>query len=248
MRRAAVASLTGTKGGTVASCSTAANATLTSRRRTTANASYANAAVAARRRAPSARSPERLVCVGAGVWSPALFRPTAISRIPPQLARFLIASGAAVLQVFVVAYQRESRKLRQEERARGAVGGTQCSTATRSSCAMSAIEAVQVLGLDCDFPDLCTSTQQAEANSMPKASLPLVPGKARTVAQQNFERMFALAVKEEHMFLAGKLSAAYRICVDPAWDQATPNEGEESADTRARGATEPNADERGRSF
>ncbi|AYU83035.1 conserved hypothetical protein [Leishmania infantum JPCM5] len=231
-----------------ASYSSGAYTTLTSRLRSAATAAAANAAVATRRGALGADSPPLRGCVGTGGSSPALFRPTRVARIPPQLARFLIAGSAALLQVFMVAYQRESQKLRQEEQARGAVGSAQDSTGIRNPRAMSAMEAMQVLGLDRRFPDVYTSVQQAEARSTStSALLPLAPGEARRAAQLNFERMFGLAAKEGNAFLAGKLSAAYRICVDPSWDQAMSGE-DETADANTRSTTAVNAGEQGRSL
>lgn len=231
-----------------ASHSSGAYTTLTSRLRSAAIAASASAAVGTRRGALRADSPQLHGCVGAGGSSPALFRPTRVARIPPQLARFLIAGSAALLQVFMVAYQRESQKLRQEEQARGAVGSAEDSTRFGNPRAMSAMEAMQVLGLDRSFPDAYTSVQQAEARSMStSALLPLAPGEARRTAQQNFERMFDLAAKEGNVFLAGKLSAAYRICVDPRWDQATSGK-DETADANTRSTTATNAGEQGRTL
>ncbi|AIO01843.1 hypothetical protein LPMP_342170 [Leishmania panamensis] len=218
---------------TVMWCSCAKYTTLTSRLSCTATAASAKAAAAAKRGTLRAHSPQRCVCVGTGGSSLALFRPTRVARMLPQLARLLIAGSVALLQVFAVAYQRESRKLRQEEQARGAVGAAQDSTGMGSPRVMSAIEAMQLLGLDRDFPDLYISVQRAEASSASTSvSLPLAPGKAHRAARQNFERMFTLAIKEENMFLAGKLSAAYRICVDPRWDQTT--SGEEDASDKSQ--------------
>lgn len=148
----------------------------------------------------------------------------------------------------MVAYKQESQKLSQEEQARGAVGSEQDTTGIGNPRVMSAMEAMQVLGLDRSFPDVYTSVQQAEARSAStSAFLPLAPGKARKTAQQNFERMFDLADKEGNVFLAGKLSAAYRICVDPRWDQA-PSGEEETADANTRSTTAANAGEQGRSL
>ncbi|KPI90283.1 hypothetical protein ABL78_0665 [Leptomonas seymouri] len=157
-------------------------------------------------------------CAGSGVCSPALFRPTRIARIPPQLMRLLLAGGAALLQVFLVAFQRESRRLKFESEATEKVQGT------GGKSRMSAVEAVQVLGLDRSYPALFSEIQKAGNNTAHSASsssvlLPLREGKAREEAKRNFERMFALAMKEENLFLAGKLSAAYRVCVNPMWDE-----------------------------
>ncbi|KAG5492649.1 hypothetical protein JKF63_01228 [Porcisia hertigi] len=190
-------------------------------------------------------SPLRYGGIGTGGSSPALFRLTRVTRIPPQLARLVMAGGAALLQVFWVAYQRESQKLRQEEQSRGADGATQGVSAMGRSPVMSPAEAVQVLGLDSSFPDLLTSVQRVSSSStLTPASLPLAPGEARMTAQQNFERMFALAVKEGNMFLAGKLSAAYRICVDPKWDQTMSGGEEATTDTNKQSTTEANGTER----
>lgn len=158
------------------------------------------------------------LCVGSGGSSSALFRPTRVARIPPQLMRLLVAGGAALLQVFVVAFQRESQRLRYESEATGTAEGM------GNKRHMSGVEAVQVLGLDRNYPTLFSEIQKAESNASasPTATstpLPLKEGKAKEEAKRNFDRMLALAVAEDNMFLAGKLSAAYRLCVDPNWDQ-----------------------------
>ncbi|GET92746.1 hypothetical protein, conserved [Leishmania tarentolae] len=230
------------------SYSSAAYTTLTSRLRFSPTAASANAAVVTGMGTLLVDSPRHHSYVGTGGSSPALFRPTRVTRIPPQLARLLITGSAALLQVFMVAYQRESRKLRQEEQARAAAGEAQDPRWSGNPRVMSSMEAMQVLGLDRSFPDLYTTVQQAEANStLTSALLPLAPGKARRTAQQNFERMFSLASKDENFFLAGKLSAAYRICVDPRWDERMSGEAE-TADGETRSTTEANAGEQGRSL
>ena len=160
-----------------------------------------------------------------GAASPGLFRPTRVTLIPPQLMRLLIAGGAALLQVFLVAFQRESRRLKYESEATGTADGA----SGQRKCPMSGVEAMQVLGLDRSHPALFNEIQKAESSAAAQSSssshstasalLPLSEGKAREQAKRNFERMFALAIKDENMFLAGKLSAAYRVCVDPMWDQ-----------------------------
>lgn len=166
------------------------------------------------------------VLAGSGASSPALFGPTRVARIPPQLLRMIMTGATALLQVFVVAYGQESEKIRRRERADRKTGaGDAAPTSDGLEREMSATEAMQILGLDRSFPDLFNTVQQAEATGAARPSpspspLPLPPGKAREAARQNFDRMFALAVKEDNMFLAGKLSAAYRVCVDPAWDCA----------------------------
>jgi hypothetical protein len=157
--------------------------------------------------------------VGSGAASPGLLCPTRVARIPPQLAQLLIAGGAALLQVFLVAFQRESRRIKTESAATGTAEGI---GAKRH---MSGVEAVQVLGLDRSYPALFNEVQKAESVAASSGSvsssalLPLKDRKATEEARRNFERMFALAKREENLFLAGKLSAAYRVCVDPMWDQ-----------------------------
>ncbi|KPA86195.1 putative mitochondrial hypothetical protein [Leptomonas pyrrhocoris] len=173
---------------------------------------------------------------GSGACSPALFRPTRIARIPPQLLRFLVASSAALLQVFLVSFHRESRRLKYEAEATVTADGS-----AGSRRHMSGVEAVQVLGLDRSYPVLFNEIQKAESNKAQSAAsasfsptpLPLRDGRAREEAKRNFERMFALAIKEENLFLAGKLSAAYRVCVDPMWDQS-----EEVAENQSKASPE----------
>lgn len=89
---------------------------------------------------------------------------------------------------------------------------------------MSGAEAMQVLGLDRTCASLFSEVQRAESSAAASSSssvsvLPLKEGKAQEEAKRNFDRMFALAIRDDNLFLAGKLSAAYRVCVNPEWDQ-----------------------------
>lgn len=116
-------------------------------------------------------------------------------------------------QAFLIAYRKEKQKVRQEEEdhEREGTGGTV------DRPVMSPMEAVQLLGLEVARPELLS----------PKVALPLMDPAAREAARQAFQKMFAIAVAHDNMFLAGKLSAAYRQCVDPLWDQPVAVEREE---------------------
>lgn len=174
--------------------------------------------------------------MGSGATAPALFRATRIVRIPPQLARFLVAGGAALLQVFLIAFQRESSRLKYET---GEAAGSMANGMGTRQGRMSGVEAAQVLGLDRNYPSLFSEIQKSEsgASSGPSSPLstssllPLQEGKAKEEAKRNFERMFALAIEDGNLFLAGKLSAAYRVCVDPMWDQVEEVEGNRPTDS-----------------
>ncbi|CAD2216809.1 hypothetical protein ADEAN_000428700 [Angomonas deanei] len=164
---------------------------------------------------------------GSGGRNAGLLRRTPIHRfLPPNVvARILanVARGATVLgllgfQVFVKAYVKEADKLRREEKENGGMRGA----ATRPP--MKPLEAVQVLGLERMNPDYLNT-----ANGV---VLPLQDPKEREVAKANFDRMMKLAMDNENYFLAGKLSAAYRLCCDPDWDAKKEEEEEEAAKTK----------------
>lgn len=80
---------------------------------------------------------------------------------------------------------------------------------------MSEQEAIQVLGIELINPRLLEDARISKFSQ-----LPLSNPRDREVAKANFDRMFAIAVKHNNMYLAGKLSAAYRLCVDPTWDDS----------------------------
>nr|CCC93169.1 conserved hypothetical protein [Trypanosoma congolense IL3000] len=116
--------------------------------------------------------------------------------IPPQLVKYIITAGLFLAKALIVAHKKESRRLRQEESNPTA----SYSAAGNSFVSMPSTEALQILGLDSNMAVPLTS----EAN--------------RNMATLRFERLFAVAVNQRNMFLQGKLSGAYRICVDPEWD------------------------------
>ncbi|CCW62079.1 unnamed protein product [Phytomonas sp. EM1] len=169
--------------------------------------------------------------VAATAWAaptPGLFRSTRGNLfLPPPLARLLVVAGLAVGQAFLLAFHNERQRLRREE-AEAASEGTPSSSSSSSEGGrqgggshpnrppMTSLEALQILGIH--------PTPSSPANP---AGLPLTTPSERELARRNFERMFAVAQKHENWFLAGKLSAAYRMCVDPTWDHPA-GEGKES--------------------
>jgi hypothetical protein len=127
---------------------------------------------------------------GTGVVS--LFRPTPLLRIPipPQLLR-LVATGVVLfLQAFAMAYN---------EKAKAAAAEEAQLHATRSQV-MDAKEALALLGIPTHL------------------EVPLRSEDDRRVAKKNFERLFKKASDLENLYLQGKMSCAYRVCVDAKWD------------------------------
>lgn len=132
----------------------------------------------------------------------------------PQLGRLAAAVGLVVGQAFLSAYAREKQRLRaaaaEEE---DGDGGRR---------RMTPLEAIQILGVEKSNPSLLhqfgsPKEKERDADGGERCAV-LTRERDREVARENFERMFALAVKHENQFLAGKLSLAFRVCVDPAWD------------------------------
>lgn len=180
----------------------------------------------------SSSSPTALPLVvpyNTGATSRGLLRPTHVRYfipIPPNVARLLITGGLILLNGFGVAYMRAAAKVQEEEVAAGGVPGS----ATRPP--MTALEAIQILGIDKVNP---AYTQLAAGEGASTALLPLTAPNEVEAARQNFEKMFANAVKADNLFLAGKLSAAYRLCVDVSWDmKTTEKEDEEKKETEAK--------------
>ncbi|RNF26271.1 uncharacterized protein Tco025E_01394 [Trypanosoma conorhini] len=122
---------------------------------------------------------------------PAALRPTRVLRIPPQLARLIVAGGLLLFQAFVVAHNREAEKLREDAASGGDGGGT---------AVMSSSEALHILGLDAGL------------------RVPLQSEQDRAEATRRFKHLFAIAKQSGNVYLQGKFSAAYRICVDANWD------------------------------
>ncbi|CCW69433.1 unnamed protein product [Phytomonas sp. Hart1] len=166
--------------------------------------------------------------------SPGLFRSTRINLfIPPQLMRLLMLASFAIGQAFIIAYHTEKKNIEREESMDGSEGSyPQVSHPDRPP--MSSLEALCILGLDHLRPRLKNTSSPFSSQS--NLFLPLKTPEDREIARQNFERMFAIAVKYNNHFLAGKLSAAYRKCVDPTWDhvndsQEEPQVGDSHKDT-----------------
>ena len=52
-------------------------------------------------------------------------------------------------------------------------------------------------------------------------AVPLRSTEDKERAQENFERQFTMASDDKNPYLQGKYSAAFRICVDPQWDDSS---------------------------
>lgn len=112
------------------------------------------------------------------------------------------------------------KALRKEasEKTVGDTGSTSKNPFFSKTSPMSDAEAIQVLGIE------QVNSSLLENGKLAKSSvLPLSSPRDREIAKNNFERMFAIAVKHQNLYLAGKLSAAYRLCVDDAWDVENEN-------------------------
>ncbi|RNF06512.1 hypothetical protein TraAM80_04018 [Trypanosoma rangeli] len=124
---------------------------------------------------------------------PAALRPTRVLHIPPQLLRLLVSGGLLLFQAFVVAHNREAQKLWEEAGAAGTNGDG-------GGSLMSSSEALHILGMNASL------------------HVPLQGEKDRAEATQRFKHLFAIAKNNNNVYLQGKFSAAYRICVDANWD------------------------------
>lgn len=146
------------------------------------------------------------------------FRCTRVARmIPPQLARALLAAGAILLQSFFVLYRREASRLSAEKAEDGREGRWNSSSPDQPL--MTPAEAVAILGVAPPKATSHESTSPAAAYA-----LPLTDRVEREKARESFHRMFRLAMDRQNYFLAGKLSAAYRMCVDENWDSTEDDE------------------------
>jgi alpha-ketoglutarate-dependent taurine dioxygenase len=121
-----------------------------------------------------------------------MLRPTAVLFIPPPLARLLVAVGFVAFEALLKAHQQETQKLREES----GVGPSHAGEVSR----MDPIEALKILGLN------------------EHLAVPLRGVADRESATANFRRFFSSAKKLDNAYLMGKLSAAYRLCVDERWD------------------------------
>lgn len=135
---------------------------------------------------------------------PSLFSSTRCNLLPPQLVKFLLNGAVILFQAFWVAYSKET----------SSASTSTSEEASSSPKSMSPAEAIQILGIEQVNPRLLEDAKSSKESSV----LPLSRPSDREVARKNFERMFAIAIKHDNMYLAGKISAAYRLCVDPDWD------------------------------
>ena len=134
-----------------------------------------------------------------------LFRPTHMLRIPipPHLLRLLATGSMLLIQAFAMAYQEKMREAQSAE--------AQHSAAKLQT--MDAKEALALLGV--------TAPAAAAGSSSAAAPLdvPLTRAEDKQAAKRNFETLFSKATQTENLYLQGKLSCAYRLCVDPEWDR-----------------------------
>ncbi|ORC92246.1 uncharacterized protein TM35_000044600 [Trypanosoma theileri] len=126
-------------------------------------------------------------------------RPTRVLCIHPQLVRLLVAGGVLLFQAFAVAHSQEARKLREEAEGTSSPNTT---VGSSHSTIMSSAEALRVLGLNAEL------------------EVPLKNETDRQEAHWRFKRLFAIAKESDNLYLQGKFSAAYRLCVDADWDAA----------------------------
>lgn len=149
-----------------------------------------------------------------------LFRSTRAMLIPAQLTKFLVTAAAILIESLYKVYQKESIKSSQKTKSKKErIDFSSSYFSPRDvHAAMTESEAIQVLGLEVVNPRLLE-----DARISKHSQLPLSHPRDREVAKKNFERMFSIAVKHNNMYLAGKLSAAYRLCIDPNWDDEVEN-------------------------
>lgn len=173
--------------------------------------------VSIRRRSSNAlasRSPPCRASVMSCECTVGLFRPTRKALIPPQLAKFLVTATAILLESLYKVYKKESSKPAQKSsREEKEDSSSSFFNSHNSGHKMTEQEAIQILGLELVNPRLL---EDARISKYPQ--LPLSNTRDREIAKRNFDRMFLIASKHNNMYLAGKLSAAYRLCVDPNWD------------------------------
>lgn len=111
--------------------------------------------------------------------------------IPPALAR-LIATGVMLgLQSFAVAYKEHAAKAAVQHE----------TSSHNQTLRMQPPEALQILGLKDSL------------------GVPLRQGSPEAVAAQAaFKTLFGKAKHLDNLYLMGKISAAYRVCLDETWD------------------------------
>ncbi|KAG8346422.1 hypothetical protein ERJ75_000773400 [Trypanosoma vivax] len=112
--------------------------------------------------------------------------------IPPQLARLIAATAVIALKAFITAHRREVKRLNEQE--------ILADSRRLRLKVMPPTEALQVLGMDT------------------RLSVPLRSEDDRRLATGRFKHLFGIASKCDNAYLQGKVSAAYRLCVDADWD------------------------------
>ena len=115
-----------------------------------------------------------------------------------MLMRILTTMAMTATQVFMTEFARERARLQQE---RINNGGDRVGTGSASGGPkMTSQEALQILSMNTSL------------------AVPLTNAKDRDTATANFQRYFKLAQDSKLPYVQGKLSAAYRLCVDSNWD------------------------------
>lgn len=127
-------------------------------------------------------------------------QPTQPRLVPAQLIKALVQGATILFQAFLVAYNKADR------------ASSTSSASDSETGTMTESEAILILGVEQQNP---TIMQRVKRSSV----LPLTDPQDRRVADENFKRMFEIALKHNNMYLAGKLSNAYRLCVNPQWDE-----------------------------
>ena len=110
--------------------------------------------------------------------------------IPPVLAKLIATGAVLLLQSFAMAYNEQVKRAAKEATVQ----------AENTLKQMDAKDALQILGL---------------ADNL---SVPLQRSDDRATAKTNFTRLFKKAEELNNPYLQGKISCAYRVCVDPRWD------------------------------
>ena len=126
-----------------------------------------------------------------------LMRRTSPLLIPPIVARVIAGFAMVVIQSLWDAHQAEAAKL-----ARQYGSHTQ-----QAKLKLTPAEALQILNLPAE------------------TKVPLSPAD-QMLAKQHFQSLFEKAKEMENPYLQGKFSGAYRVLVDPKWDENAEREEE----------------------
>ena len=133
------------------------------------------------------------------------FRPTTtlLIPIPPMLLRILTTMAMTATQVFMTEFARERQRLQKEKAENGGDVGSGAASGPR----MTPQEALQILNINTSL------------------AVPLTNSRDQELAKENFQRFFKLAQDSNLPYIQGKLSAAYRMCVDKEWDSSWSGDG-----------------------